>query len=107
MYQGQEAQADCIHDTDRDGKTRLKVNWINGIGVQMKNKMEGAQLATLAKRIRGVAARIGGAAAQQGGGGGLPPVRNQGTQRDVPPPDDRDAPPWNGRGGQQGSGYRR
>jgi hypothetical protein len=109
MYAGQEAQADIEHDTDQEGKTRAKVQWINGIG--MKKKMEGAQLASFAKRIRGVAARVGGAAAG-GASSGMPPMNRSngngnGRRDDAPPPDDRDAPPWGGnRGGQQG-GYRR
>lgn len=61
------------------GKTRAKVQWINGADVVMKDEMNPNDLAKFAHRMRGNIQRHGGGGQQQQRGGGVPP-RNQQQQ---------------------------
>ncbi len=102
------------------GKTRAKVQWINGADVVMKDEMNPNDLAKFAHRMRGNIQRHGGGGGgQQQQRGGVPPRNQQqqpqtqrsfGDQRsngngrgytqepddDRPPFDDNDAPPQRG-----------
>jgi hypothetical protein len=108
VYNGK-AQAVVQHERDPKGKMRAKVQWINPIGVAMKNEYGAVQLAQLAQRIKGTAARIGMPGSGGAGGGDdrrpptAPPRAPAGAQRDPwdddrpPPPSDDDAPRGGGR----------
>lgn len=95
MYTG-EALATFEHDKDKDGNKRVRISFINGIGVVMKKTYEGADLARFAQNMKALLA-------QHGGGGGsagaqsLPPMPNGGQQQPqrgaAPPPWGNDVPP--------------
>lgn len=88
-----EAMAVVEHETDDDGQLRARVRWINGVGVMMQKRMEGADLAKFGKRISGLAARL----ASGGGGTSTGAARLGSVPNDgVPPPADDDMPPWAG-----------
>jgi hypothetical protein len=126
MFQGEVAIGVFETDTDNEGNERTRIAFVNAAGVAMKKVYEGAELAHLAQRMRGLLAHDdgGGRSApklgqgQQGNGGGQQQQQSRGfgggsqqsfgrggggqppPQRDAPPPQDNDAPPWgNGRGG--------
>lgn len=94
MYEGR-AHAVVEHDEDQNGVVRAKVQWINAIGVNMKDQMNPAELMSFGKRIAGLAARIdgGGSASGSANGAAPPPGRRDPRDSDPPFPTDDDAPP--------------
>lgn len=116
MYTG-EALATFEHDENQDGEKRVRISFINGIGVVMKKTYEGADLARFAQNMKALLSQTAGGAAA--GAQPLPPMQGQqpqgNQQRDhysaaprsgsngaAPPPWGDDAPPpAEPRGGQQ------
>jgi|SRR5688572_6356524 len=92
LYSG-EAQAVVEHEVYQN-KKRAKVQWLNPIGVVMKDQMEGAELASMKKYVQGLAARLKGGANGGGNAQQLPARKPtaQAPQDDIPFPDDDDAP---------------
>jgi hypothetical protein len=123
---GTVATAVVEHEADRDGKMRARVRWINGAGVAMKDKMNPAQQAEFAARMRRVAMASETPDNEGGGDGRRLPSTNRddrddrggyrGSDRsdnrgqrqlpstarrdDVPPPGEDDRPPY-----ERGRGY--
>jgi len=79
-------------ETDDEGKTRTRVRWINRRGgIALKERMNPAQLAKFAKRMKGAA--VASTQRAKAGGAEAGTRRPSGAGRDeAPPPTDDDIP---------------
>jgi hypothetical protein len=111
------AMASFEHEEDDQGENRVRIGWINKLGVAMKNKMSSADVQAFNKRMSALAQRVGGGEGneadrklpqrgqqqtgqQQGKASGGYDYRNE-----APPPSDDDAP-YNRGGNSRGGNSR-